>query len=218
MFRRSPSLLLAPRAEASLRTRHRGQALERRRHNRASSGEGTKDNSAHRRRRSGRARPDRYERRARHPLAAGPCACYRCPAEGDLALAIAGTVHPFRDSRLSSGPAQGRQIRRDRRRADSSVIGSSRAPSLSDPPRKTPCSGFGEDALDLRQGLPLREYQFLHALLVQLKVSMDEVAVRTGQNDTELIGGHLLPPKNHLRPSERPRSDRSIETDGVFPR
>jgi hypothetical protein len=43
---------------------------------------------------------------------------------------------------------------------------------------------------------------------VELEVVTDEFTVRGRQNDAELVGRHLLTPKNHLGPGESPQPDR----------
>jgi hypothetical protein len=50
---------------------------------------------------------------------------------------------------------------------------------------------------------------------VELEVVADEFTVRGRQNDAELVGRHLLIPKNHLRPGETLEHDRPFGIESV---
>jgi hypothetical protein len=72
------------------------------------------------------------------------------------------------------------------------------------PSRAGTLDGHGDDQLDRCKASSLGAEPLLQALQVELEVVADEFRVRGHQNDAELVRSHLLIPKNHLRPGEKP--------------
>jgi hypothetical protein len=83
------------------------------------------------------------------------------------------------------------------------------------PSRAGTLDGLGDHPFDRYNPSSLGAEPFLQALQVELEVVTDEFTVWGRQNEAELVGRHLLIPKNHLRPGETPQPVRSFGIESV---